>query len=62
MALRNGRKWSEMDLGAERPLDVIEAIRKVNAISMPSSRPRRIRPRLQVRTPRAATSSCAPTQ
>jgi ATP-binding cassette subfamily F protein 3 len=40
-----------MDLGAQRPLDVIEAIRKVNAITMPSGRPRRIRPRLQSAPP-----------
>ncbi len=46
MALRNGRTWSEMDLGAQKPLDVIEAIRKVNAIRLPSNRPPRIRPRL----------------
>ncbi len=51
LALRNGRSWSEMDLGAQRPLDVIEAIRKVNAISMPSGRPRRLRPRLQAAPP-----------
>jgi ATP-binding cassette subfamily F protein 3 len=51
LALRDGRSWSEMDLGAQRPLDVIEAIRKVNAISMPSGRPRRIRPRLQSAPP-----------
>ncbi len=38
-------------LGAQRPLDVIEAIRKVNAITMPSGRPRRIRPRLQSAAP-----------
>lgn len=46
MALRSGKKWHEFDLHADRPLDVIEAVRKVNAISMPSSRPPRIRPRL----------------
>jgi ATP-binding cassette subfamily F protein 3 len=46
MALRNGKKWSEMDISVERPLDVIEAIRKVNAIQLPSSRPPRIKPRL----------------
>ena len=32
LALRSGKKWSEMELSADRPLDVIEAIRKVNAI------------------------------
>jgi ATP-binding cassette subfamily F protein 3 len=46
MALRNGKNWSEMDLGAQKPLDVIEAIRKVNAIRLPEGRPPRIRPRL----------------
>jgi ATP-binding cassette subfamily F protein 3 len=51
LALRDGRSWSEMDLGAQRPLDVIEAIRKVNAISMPGGRPRQLRPRLQSAPP-----------
>ncbi len=46
MALRSGKKWSEFDLHADRPLDVIDAIRKVNAIALPSSRPPIIRPRL----------------
>lgn len=46
MALRNGKKWSEFGLSAERPIDVIDAIRKVNAISMPTNRPPAIRPRL----------------
>ena len=46
LALRSGKKWSELDLHADRPLDVIEAIHKVNAIAMPSSRPPAIRPRL----------------
>ena len=46
MALRSGKKWSEMDLHVERPLDVIEAIRAVNAIQMPGNRPTHIRPRL----------------
>ncbi len=46
MALRSGKSWSEMDLHAERPLDVIEAIRKVNAIQMPSGKPLQIRPSL----------------
>ena len=46
LALRSGKKWSELDLHADRPLDVIEAIRKVNGLSMPSSRPLAIRPRL----------------
>ncbi len=48
MALRNGKKWSEFTFNehTDRPLDVIDAIRKVNAISMPSNRPPRIKPRL----------------
>ncbi len=48
MALRSGKKWSEFefDFNTSRPLDVIEAIRKVNAISMPNGRPPVIRPRL----------------
>jgi ATP-binding cassette subfamily F protein 3 len=50
MALRNGPKWSDYDAetirGTERPLDVVEAIRKVNAIQMTSQRPPIIRPRL----------------
>jgi ATP-binding cassette subfamily F protein 3 len=45
MALRNGKKWSEMALRV-RPLDVVEAIRKVNAVQLPSDRPPHIRPRL----------------
>jgi ATP-binding cassette, subfamily F, member 3 len=49
MALRSGKKWIEYDSdtqrGTERPLDVIDAIRKVNAIKMTSSRPPGIRPR-----------------
>ena len=51
LALRDGRSWSEMDLGAQRPLDVVEAVRKVNAITIPSGRPRRIRPKLQSAPP-----------
>lgn len=45
MVLRSGRNWHELDLRADKPLDVIEAIRKVNALVMPS-RPLLIRPRL----------------
>lgn len=45
MALRNGKQWSQMDLSV-RPLDVIEAVRKVNAIHLPDNRPPSIRPRL----------------
>jgi len=51
MALRSGRKWSEYDTdtirGTERPLDVIDAIRRVNAIRMTASRPPTVKPRLQ---------------
>jgi len=45
MVLRSGRTWHELDLRADKPLDVIEAIRKVNALAMPG-RPPMIRPRL----------------
>lgn len=43
--LRNGSKWHELGFRADKPMDVIEAIRAVNAISFPS-RPPQIRPRL----------------
>ncbi len=46
LALRSGKKWSEMDLHTDRPLDVIEAIRKVNGLALPGGRPQAIRPRL----------------
>ncbi|MBN2147570.1 MAG: ABC-F family ATP-binding cassette domain-containing protein [Anaerolineales bacterium] len=46
MALRNGKQWSEMGLSADRPLDVVEAVRKVNSISLAGNRPPRIRPRI----------------
>ena len=50
LALRSGKKWSQYDAEtqrlADRPLDVVEAIRKVNAISMNDPRPPAIRPRL----------------
>ncbi len=45
MVLRSGRNWHELDLRADKPLDVTEAIRKVNALQMPS-RPPHIQPRL----------------
>jgi len=45
MVLRSGRNWHELDIRADKPLDVIEAIRKVNALEMPG-RPPQIRPRL----------------
>jgi ATP-binding cassette subfamily F protein 3 len=46
LALRNGSSWGETGVSVERPLDVVEAIRKVNGIQQPSSRPLSIRPRL----------------
>jgi ATP-binding cassette, subfamily F, member 3 len=53
-ALRSGKKWSEYDAdtirGTERPLEVIDAIRKVNAIAPPNYRPHRIKPRLAADT------------
>jgi ATP-binding cassette, subfamily F, member 3 len=45
-ALRSGKKWAEFGLSVERPLDVVEAVRKVNSISLPPNRPLRIHPRL----------------
>jgi ATP-binding cassette subfamily F protein 3 len=49
MVLRSGRDWHELDLRADKPLDVIEAIRKVNALAMPA-RPPLIKPRLVAAT------------
>jgi len=46
LALRSGKKWSELDLHVERPMEVIDAIRKINALDMPLRRPPQIRPRL----------------
>jgi ATP-binding cassette subfamily F protein 3 len=51
MGLRSGKKWSEIELdkgpnASVRVLDMTEAIRKVNAITMPG-RPPRIQPRLK---------------
>lgn len=43
--LRSGQKWSELNLRADKPMDVIDAIRAVNAIGFPG-RPPQIRPRL----------------
>jgi ATP-binding cassette, subfamily F, member 3 len=45
MVLRSGQKWSELGLRAERPLDVVDAIRRVNALRMPG-RPPHLKPRL----------------
>ena len=47
MSLRSGKKWSEYGIRADRPLEVIEAIRGVNAISIPSNRPPKIRPQFR---------------
>ena len=48
LALRSGKKWSEYSFNYDtsKPMDVIDAIREVNAISLPSGRPPVIRPRL----------------
>ncbi len=46
MAFRSGKKWAELDLHVERPLDVIEAVRAVNAIQPEMPRPPRLHPRL----------------
>lgn len=46
MALRGGKQWSEMGLSSDRPLTVVEAIRKVNAIELGNPRPPCIKPRL----------------
>ena len=43
--LRNGQKWHDLGIRADKPMDVIEAIRAVNAIEFPG-RPPQIRPRL----------------
>jgi ATP-binding cassette subfamily F protein 3 len=48
MALRNGMKWSETGLSSDRPLDVVEAIRRVNAIQSKNNRPPEMRPRLNL--------------
>ncbi len=53
MVLRSGRNWHELDLRADKPLDMVEAIRMVNALAMPG-RPLVIRPRL---TPTADSSN-----
>ena len=49
-ALRSGKKWSEYDAdtirGTDRVMDVVDAIRAVNAIAPPAHRPHRIKPRL----------------
>jgi len=45
MVLRSGKKWSELGLRSDRPLDVVEAIRKVNALQL-AGRPPLIKPRL----------------
>ena len=45
MVLRSGKNWHELEIRADKPLEVVEAIRKVNALAMPG-RPPMIRPRL----------------
>ncbi len=47
LSLRSGKKWSEYGIRADRPLEVIEAIRAVNAISIPTNRPPHIRPQFR---------------
>jgi len=42
---RRVKKWHDLGLRVNRPMDVVEAIRAVNALSMPG-RPPRIKPRL----------------
>lgn len=46
LSLRNGTKWSETGLSSDRPLDMIEAIRRVNALQPTLTQPPTIRPRL----------------
>ncbi len=50
LALRSGKKWSEYDTntirGTEHRLDPIEAVHRVNAISLPSNHPHQIKPHL----------------
>jgi len=46
MALRSGKQWSELDLHVERRMEVVDAIRAVNAIKLESQRPPSIKPRL----------------
>jgi ATP-binding cassette subfamily F protein 3 len=46
MALRSGKSWRELDLSVDHPLELVDALRKVNAISMPNTRPPKIHPRL----------------
>jgi ATP-binding cassette subfamily F protein 3 len=47
MSLRSGKKWSEYGIRSDRPLEVIEAIRGVNAIQIPTNRPPKIRPQFR---------------
>lgn len=44
MITRSGKKWSELGIRSERPMDVIDAIRRVNALTIPGNRPLNIRP------------------
>ena len=56
LALRNGiqnkgnLRWHETDLRATGPLDMLEAVRKVNSLSLQSKRPPRLRPRIAVQS------------
>jgi ATP-binding cassette subfamily F protein 3 len=43
--LRSEAKWHDLELRVDRPLDVVDAIRRVNALELPG-RPPRLRPRL----------------
>ncbi|NMB90148.1 MAG: ABC-F family ATP-binding cassette domain-containing protein [Chloroflexi bacterium] len=45
-ALRSGKQWSDFQISVERPLDMVEAIRQVNALHLTGSRPPAMRPRL----------------
>jgi len=45
MGLRSGKNWSELDLHVERRMEVIDAVRAVNAITIPGNRPLQIKPR-----------------
>ena len=59
MALRDGRKWHEMGFRADKPFDVIEAVRAVNAIAPEIDRPPQLRP-VSTLPAQAATWCCAP--
>ncbi|MBN1146278.1 MAG: ABC-F family ATP-binding cassette domain-containing protein [Anaerolineales bacterium] len=48
MGLRSNQNWLEMDLGNVRPLSVIEAVRRINALSEPVARPPRLNLKLDL--------------